>query len=44
MNLLKTLAAISSMTMLSRITGLVRDMLFARLFGADAQMDIGRIS
>lgn len=39
MNLLKTLAAISSMTMLSRITGLVRDMLFARMFGAGAQMD-----
>jgi putative peptidoglycan lipid II flippase len=33
MNLLKTLAAISSMTMLSRITGLLRDSLFASAFG-----------
>src|SRR5262245_44449432 len=33
MNLLKTLAAISSMTMLSRITGLLRESLFARAFG-----------
>jgi putative peptidoglycan lipid II flippase len=33
MNLLKTLAAISSMTMLSRITGLLRDSLFATYFG-----------
>ena len=39
MNLLKTLAAISSMTMLSRVTGLARDFLFARMFGADAAMD-----
>jgi putative peptidoglycan lipid II flippase len=33
MNLLRTLAAISSMTMLSRITGLLRDSLFASAFG-----------
>jgi putative peptidoglycan lipid II flippase len=39
MNLLRTLAAISSMTMLSRITGLLRDTLFARAFGADAYAD-----
>jgi putative peptidoglycan lipid II flippase len=39
MNLLKTLAAISSMTMLSRITGMVRDMLFGAYFGAGATMD-----
>lgn len=34
MNLLKTLAAISSMTMLSRVTGLLRESLLARAFGA----------
>lgn len=39
MNLLKTLAAISSMTMLSRITGLIRDILFGAYFGATAMMD-----
>ncbi|MGO4381527.1 murein biosynthesis integral membrane protein MurJ [Pseudoduganella sp. RAF19] len=39
MNLLKTLAAISSMTMLSRITGLLRDTLFARAYGAGAYTD-----
>ncbi|MET3134257.1 putative peptidoglycan lipid II flippase [Oxalobacteraceae bacterium GrIS 1.11] len=39
MNLLKTLAAISSMTMLSRITGLLRESLFARAFGAGAYTD-----
>ncbi|WMW82055.1 murein biosynthesis integral membrane protein MurJ [Undibacterium cyanobacteriorum] len=39
MNLLKTLAAISSMTMLSRITGLIRDGLFSAYFGATATMD-----
>lgn len=39
MNLLRTLAAISSMTMLSRITGLLRESLFARAFGADHYTD-----
>jgi putative peptidoglycan lipid II flippase len=39
MNLLKTLAAISSMTMLSRITGLLRESLFARAFGQSAYTD-----
>ena len=39
MNLLRTLAAISSMTMLSRITGLLRESLFARAFGASAWTD-----
>jgi putative peptidoglycan lipid II flippase len=39
MNLLKTLAAISSMTMLSRITGLLRDSLFARAFGQSDYTD-----
>jgi putative peptidoglycan lipid II flippase len=39
MNLLRTLAAISSMTMLSRVTGLLRESLFARAFGASAFTD-----
>lgn len=39
MNLLKTLASISSMTMLSRITGLLRESLFSRAFGANAYTD-----
>ena len=39
MNLLRTLAAISSMTMLSRVTGLLRESLFARAFGAGAYTD-----
>jgi putative peptidoglycan lipid II flippase len=39
MNLLKTLSAISSMTMLSRITGLLRETLIARAFGAGAMTD-----
>lgn len=44
MNLLRTLAAISSMTMLSRITGLLRDSLFARAFGASAYTDAFNIA
>lgn len=39
MNLLKTLATISGMTMLSRITGLLRESLFAHAFGASAYTD-----
>lgn len=39
MNLHKTLATVSGMTMLSRITGLVREILFARAFGASAYTD-----
>jgi putative peptidoglycan lipid II flippase len=39
MNLLKTLATISGMTMLSRITGLLRESLFANAFGASAFTD-----
>lgn len=39
MNLLKTLATISGMTMLSRITGLLRESLFARAFGASEYTD-----
>lgn len=34
MSLLKTLASISSLTLLSRILGFIRDMLMARIFGA----------
>src|SRR6478609_8003607 len=39
MNLHKTLAAISGMTMLSRVTGLLRELLIARAFGASAYTD-----
>ena len=39
MNLLKTLATISGMTMLSRITGLIREFLIARAFGASMYTD-----
>lgn len=39
MNLLKSAAAVSSMTMLSRITGLVRETITARLLGAGAESD-----
>ncbi|OWY39838.1 murein biosynthesis integral membrane protein MurJ [Xenophilus sp. AP218F] len=39
MNLLKALAAVSSMTMVSRILGLVRDTLIARVFGAGMAAD-----
>src|SRR5450830_624393 len=39
MNLHKTLATVSGMTMLSRITGLLRESLFARAFGASAYTD-----
>jgi putative peptidoglycan lipid II flippase len=39
MNLHKTLAAVSGMTMLSRVTGLLRELLIARAFGASAFTD-----
>lgn len=39
MNLHKTLATVSGMTMLSRITGLIREFLIARAFGASAYTD-----
>ena len=39
MNLLKTLVTISGMTMLSRITGLIRELLIARAFGASGFTD-----
>jgi putative peptidoglycan lipid II flippase len=44
MNLLKALAAISSMTMLSRITGMLREVLIAREFGASAFTDAYNIA
>ncbi len=39
MNLLSVLAKISSMTMISRILGFVRDAILARIFGAGMAMD-----
>lgn len=39
MNLLKALATVSSMTLVSRILGFVRDMLVARVFGASVATD-----
>jgi len=39
MNLLKALAAVGSMTLMSRILGFVRDTLIARVFGAGAYTD-----
>lgn len=39
MNLLRALATVSSMTLLSRILGFVRDMVIARVFGAGAITD-----
>lgn len=44
MNLLKTLATISGMTMLSRVTGMIRDILIARAFGATAYTDAYNIA
>ncbi|HEY0663664.1 MAG TPA: lipid II flippase MurJ, partial [Thiobacillaceae bacterium] len=39
MNLLRALAAVSSLTMVSRVLGYVRDFLIARLFGASLATD-----
>ena len=39
MSLLKTLAAVSSMTLVSRILGFVRDLIIARIFGAGLATD-----
>src|SRR5437879_424885 len=39
MNLLKALATVSSMTLVSRVLGSVRDVVIARLFGAGAATD-----
>jgi putative peptidoglycan lipid II flippase len=39
LNLFRALATVSSLTLLSRITGLLRDMLISRLFGASAETD-----
>ena len=38
-NLLRAAATVSSLTLLSRITGLARDMLISRIFGATAATD-----
>ncbi|MBT8118009.1 MAG: murein biosynthesis integral membrane protein MurJ, partial [Gammaproteobacteria bacterium] len=37
--LLKSTAIVGSMTLISRVLGLLRDIVLARLFGADASMD-----
>jgi len=39
MNLLKSLAAVSSITMISRVLGFVRDTIVARMFGAGMATD-----
>ena len=39
MNLLRVLATVSGMTMVSRVTGLVRENLMARIFGASLATD-----
>jgi putative peptidoglycan lipid II flippase len=39
LNLLRAAAAVSSLTLLSRVTGLARDLIFARVFGSGAVMD-----
>lgn len=44
MNLHKTLATVSGMTMLSRVAGLIREILFARAFGASAYTDAFNIA
>jgi putative peptidoglycan lipid II flippase len=44
MNLLKALATISGMTMLSRMTGMIRDILIARAFGASGYTDAYNIA
>src|SRR3979411_42994 len=44
MNLLKVLATISGMTMFSRVTGMIRDILIARAFGATSYTDAYNIA
>ena len=39
MNLLKSLAAVSSMTLVSRVAGFIRDAIIARMFGAGMATD-----
>jgi putative peptidoglycan lipid II flippase len=39
MNLLRAAATVSSMTLVSRVTGFIRDMLIARMFGAGVATD-----
>ena len=41
LRLLKSTSVVSFMTLLSRILGLVRDVVFARMFGATIVMDGG---
>ncbi|MFZ6693781.1 murein biosynthesis integral membrane protein MurJ [Undibacterium sp. SXout20W] len=44
MNLIRTLASISGMTMLSRVSGLARDVLFTTYFGANSMTDAYNIA
>ena len=44
MNLLRAAASVSAMTLLSRISGLVRDMIGFNLFGAGASMDAFQVA
>lgn len=44
MNLLKALVTVSGFTMLSRITGLIREILIARMFGASQMTDAYNIA
>ena len=44
MNLLKAAASVSAMTFLSRITGLIRDIIGFNLFGAGAAMDAFQVA
>ena len=39
MSLLKSSATVSGLTLVSRVTGVIRDMLIARYFGASAETD-----
>lgn len=39
MNMIRILATVSGLTMLSRVTGLIRENLMARIFGASAETD-----
>ena len=39
MNLIRTLATVSGLTLLSRVTGLIRETLTARIFGASVETD-----
>mgnify|MGYP003037390166 FL=1 len=39
MSLLKSALTVSGLTLVSRVTGVIRDMLIARFFGASAETD-----